>query len=92
MGRLLTLRDFGKELRLLRPACYDSFVVRSQLRSFRRLIRLPSGHLPLEVCPAERRPRGGPAARRRDYLFHLAMRGLEVPTEQQGGEKEACFL
>lgn len=56
-------------------------VERNHLSWVRHWIRMPAGHLPLEICPTGQRPWGSPRARLRDYLSHLAMERLGVPQE-----------
>ena len=63
----------------------------SQLRWFRHLLRMPSGHLPGEeflACPTGRKPRGRPRVRRRDYPSHLAWERLGIPLEAVAGVRE----
>lgn len=64
------------------------YIDRSQLRWLRHLFWIPTGRLPEEVSQAyacERRPRGGPRTRKRDYVSqHFGV----PPTEQDEGDRE----
>ncbi|KAK3557745.1 hypothetical protein QTP86_000302 [Hemibagrus guttatus] len=60
-------------------------IERGQLRWLGHLFRMPPGRLPGEVfraCPTEKRPRGRPRTRWRDYVFRLAWERLGVPPEE----------
>lgn len=63
-------------------------VERSHLSWVRRWIRMPAGHLPLEICPTGQRPWGSPRACLRDYLSHLAVERRGVPQEEQVREMD----
>ncbi|KAF7648904.1 hypothetical protein LDENG_00150410, partial [Lucifuga dentata] len=59
-------------------------IERSQLRWFRHLVRMPSGHLPRDVfqaCPTGKRPQGRSRTRWRDYISRLTWERLSVPQE-----------
>ncbi|KAK0152308.1 hypothetical protein N1851_006217 [Merluccius polli] len=88
----LSLRDRVRSSEIRRELGVEPLLLcveRSQLRWFGHLIRMPPGHLPLEVfraCPTGRRPRGRPRTRWRDYIC------LGVPQEELenvAGEKGA---
>ena len=67
-----------------RLRCFDiwkEFKFEVKLSWFTSLIRMPPGHLPVEVFwahPTKRRPRGRP----RDNIFHLSWESLGLPPEE----------
>ncbi|KAI3373259.1 hypothetical protein L3Q82_006385 [Scortum barcoo] len=66
--------------------------LRDRLRWLGYLFRMPPGRLPREVfqaCPTERRPRGRPRTRWRDYVSQLAWEHLGVPPEELEGSVRA---
>jgi len=81
--------DIRRELRV-EPLLLH--VERSQLRWFRHLIRMPTGHFPFRARLTGRRPWGRPRPHWRDYTSHLAWERLRIPQEELesvAGEKEA---
>ena len=74
--------DICRQLRVESLLPHDE---RSHLRWIRHLIRMPPGHLPLEVlleCVAGQRQQGKPRTHLRDYIFHLAWGHLLNPKEE----------
>ena len=76
------------------PKELGASALRSQMRWFGHLVRVPPGRIPGEVFrarPTGRRPRGRPKTHWRDYVSRLALERFRTPLEELdevAGERE----